>query len=107
MSEMMEAHLKTFEADDDLWVGIVESTHPKVFAAGADLKEVNANRPIFRKQYGAYHFVNFPRTKPIIGAVDGIAYAGGCELLVACDMVVASRNAKFALSEVRRSLIPA
>lgn len=107
MSLQMQAHLQNFEADDDLWVGIVESSHPKVFAAGADLKAVARKEAIFDKKYGAYHFVNFPRTKPVVVAVDGMALAGGMELVSACDMVVASTKAVFGVPEVRRSLIPA
>lgn len=107
MSLQMQAHLERFEADDDLWVGIVASAHPKVFAAGADLKAVAKKEAIFDKKYGAYHFVNFPRTKPVIAAVDGTCIAGGMELAISCDMIVASTNAKFGVPEVRRSLIPA
>merc|ERR1712072_792047 len=52
-------------------------------------------------------FVGFPRTKPMIAAVDGNALAGGCEIVLACDLVVASKKSVFGVPEVKRSLIPA
>lgn len=107
MSLQFQAGLEEFEADDNLWIGIVESTHPKVFSAGADLKGVSKKEPLFDKKFGAYHFVNYPRTKPVIAAVDGFALAGGMEFVLACDMIVASTKAKFGVPEVRRSLVPA
>jgi enoyl-CoA hydratase len=107
VSEQFEAHLEKFEADDDLWIGIVESSHPKTFCAGADLKSVNKGENIQTAKGGFAGFVNFPRTKPMIAAVDGNALAGGCEIVLACDLVVASKKAAFGVPEVKRSLIPA
>lgn len=107
VSEQMEKHLETFEADDDLWIGIVESSHPKTFSAGADLKSVNKGENIMTAKGGFAGIVAFPRTKPLIAAVDGNALAGGCEIVLACDLVVASKKAVFGVPEVKRSLIPA
>jgi enoyl-CoA hydratase len=107
VSEQMEAHLETFEADDDLWVGIVQSSHPKTFCAGADLKSINKGENVTSAKGGFAGFVNFPRTKPMVAAVDGNALAGGCEIVLACDMVVASKKSVFGVPEVKRSLIPA
>jgi len=107
VSAQMEAHLEAFEADDDLWIGIIESTHPKVFCAGADLKAVSKRENILTKKGGFAGLVGFPRTKPLIAAVDGMALAGGCEIVLACDLVVASPKANFGVPEVKRSLIPA
>lgn len=107
VSQEFEAHLEAFEADEDLWVGIVESSHPKVFCAGADLKSVSKGENIQTVKGGFAGFVNFPRTKPMIAAVDGHALAGGCEIVLACDMVVASKKSSFGVPEVKRSLIPA
>mmetsp|Transcript_106898 Transcript_106898/g.312535 ORF Transcript_106898/g.312535 Transcript_106898/m.312535 type:complete len:263 (+) Transcript_106898:65-853(+) len=107
VSAQMEAHLEAFEADDDLWIGIIESTHPKVFCAGADLKAVSKRENIVTKKGGFAGLVGFPRTKPLIAAVDGMALAGGCEIVLACDLVVASTKAVFGVPEVKRSLIPA
>merc|ERR1719456_656380 len=103
----MEAHLETFEGDDDLWIGIIESNHPKTFCAGADLKSINKGEPVFSSKGGFAGLVQFPRTKPLIAAVDGLALAGGCEIVLSCDLVVASKKAQFGVPEVKRSLIPA
>lgn len=107
VSAQMEAHLETFEADDELWVGIIESSHPKTFCAGADLKAINKGENIQTAKGGFAGIVAFPRTKPLIAAVDGNALAGGCEIVLACDLVVASKKAVFGVPEVKRSLIPA
>lgn len=107
MCELMERHMAEFEADDDLWIGILESCHEKVFCAGADLKSIAKKEPVITKKGNFLGFVAYPRTKPIIAAVDGLALAGGLEIVLACDMVVASRKAKFGVTEVKRSLIPA
>lgn len=102
-----EAHLDAFEADDDLWVGIVTSSHPKVFSAGADLKAISKGQRIMTKKGGFAGFVQYPRKKPMIAAVDGHCLAGGCEIALACDLIVASRKASFGVPEVKRSLVAA
>ena len=99
--------LDAFEADEDLWVGVVCSAHPKVFCAGADLKAVSAGTPISTLKGGFAGIVKYPRRKPMIAAVDGAALAGGCEIVLACDMCVAGDRARFGVPEVKRSLIPA
>lgn len=101
----LEAAVDRLEADDDVWMGILAANGP-VFCAGADLKAVasgNANLATERGGFGG--FVTLERTKPIIAAVDAVAVAGGCELVLACDMVVASSNAAFGLPEVKRCLV--
>lgn len=107
VSALMEKHLEEFEADDDMWVGIIESCHPKVFCAGADLKAISKREKVFSDKGGFAGLVQFPRTKPLIAAVDGLALAGGCEIVLSCDMVVASPKAQFGVPEVKRSLIAA
>lgn len=107
VSEQLEALLDQFEADDDLWIGIIRSSHPKVFCAGADLKSIASGKPVFTKKGGFAGLVQYPRTKPLIACVGGQALAGGCEVVLACDLVVASREAMFGVPEVKRSLIAA
>jgi enoyl-CoA hydratase len=101
----LEEAVDRLEADDEVWMGILAANGP-VFCAGADLKAVasgNANLGTERGGFGG--FVTRERSKPIIAAVDGFAVAGGCELVLACDLVVASTNAQFGLPEVKRCLV--
>ncbi len=104
----MEAALDAFEADDDAWVGIVTGTGP-VFCAGADLKAIASGDAggLATKRGGFGGFVWRERTKPIIAALNGHALAGGCEITLACDLVVASADATLGLPEVKRSLVAA
>jgi len=107
LSQRFEKLLDDFEADDDLWIGIVASSHPKVFCAGADLKAISSGERIFTEKGGFAGVVQYPRKKPLIAAVDGAALAGGCEIVLACDLVVASKASRFGVPEVKRSLVAA
>eukprot|EP01059_Diplonema_ambulator_P017439 TRINITY_DN2944_c1_g4_i1.p2 TRINITY_DN2944_c1_g4~~TRINITY_DN2944_c1_g4_i1.p2 ORF type:complete len:278 (+),score=99.36 TRINITY_DN2944_c1_g4_i1:52-834(+) len=107
VSQTFEKLMDEFEADDSVWVGVVRSSHPKVFCAGADLKSVSRGKQVSTKKGGFAGFVQYPRTKPMIACVDGAALAGGCEIVLACDLVVASEVSRFGVPEVKRSLIPA
>lgn len=101
----VEEAVDRIEGDDEIWMGIL-AANGSVFSAGADLKAIasgNANLGTERGGFGG--FVVRERTKPVIAAVDGVAVAGGCELVLACDMVVASTNAAFGLPEVKRCLV--
>ena len=108
VAEKMEAAIDRFEADPEVWVGILTGEGP-VFSAGADLKAIASGQAaaINTERGGFGGFVRRQREKPVIAAVDGPALAGGCELVLACDMVVASTNATFGLPEVKRSLVAA
>ncbi|WP_419933058.1 crotonase/enoyl-CoA hydratase family protein [Candidatus Poriferisodalis sp.] len=106
VSSEMEAHLDTFEADPEVWVGILAGTGT-VFSAGADLKSVAAKKPIETEKGGFAGLARYPRTKPLIAAVDGAALAGGLEIVLSCDLVVASPRARFGIPEVKRSLVAA
>lgn len=104
----MEAGIDRLEDDDDTWVGIVAGSG-SVFCAGADLKAIAAGQAaaLATERGGFAGIVTRQREKPIIAAVDGPAYAGGCEIVLACDLVVASTEAKFGIPEVKRSLVAA
>jgi enoyl-CoA hydratase len=108
VANAMEAALDRFEAEEDAWVGILTGAGP-VFSAGADLAAISTGGAgsLTTKRGGFGGLVWRDRTKPIIAAVDGPALAGGCELVLACDLVVASSNARFGLPEVARSLVAA
>jgi len=104
----IEAAIDKLEGDDDLWVGIIQSSGT-VFCAGADLKEVSAGngRALSTERGGFAGLVKRERTKPLIAAVNGAAVAGGCEIVLSCDMVIAADGARFGLPEVKRSLAAA
>ena len=95
-----------FEADDDLWVAILAG-NGRVFCAGADLKALSEGRTagIITAEEGFGRFARRHRDKPVIAAVDRPAVAGGFELVLGCDLVVASTEAAFGLPEVKRSLV--
>ena len=107
LAAQFEAHMDRFEQDENFWVGIVCSSHPKVFCAGADLKAIGSGVPLATFRGGFAGFVSYPRRKPMIAAVDGFALAGGCEIVLACDMCISSESSKFGVPEVKRSLVAA
>lgn len=102
----IEAAIDEIEGRDDIWLGIITG-EPPVFCAGADLKEINAGRAgdLATARGGFAGVVQRERTKPMIAAVDGPALAGGTEIVLACDLVVASTTATFGIPEVKRSLV--
>jgi enoyl-CoA hydratase len=102
----IEAAVDRMEADDGIWCGVLSHTGP-VFSAGADLKVIAAGeaRSLSTERGGFGGLTDRERTKPLIAAVDGPALAGGCELVLACDLTVASTSASFGLPEVKRSLL--
>ena len=104
----MEEAIDRLEADDEVWVGILTGTGP-VFSAGADLKAIaeGTAAQMQTKRGGFAGIARRERTKPIIAAVNGPALAGGCEIVLSCDLVVASTEARFGIPEVKRSLVAA
>ncbi len=104
----IEEAIDKLEADDSLWLGILTGV-PPVFSAGADLKEINSGRAanLNTKRGGFAGITRRERTKPIIAAVDGPALAGGTEICLACDLIVASTTARFGVPEVKRCLVAA
>jgi enoyl-CoA hydratase len=109
VSKELDAAIAEFEADDEVWVGIVTGAGDKAFSAGADLKAVASGRmqEIWTSEGGFAGITKRRRTKPLIAAVNGDALAGGCEIALACDLIVAAEHARFGLPEVRRSLVAA
>ncbi|MFT5011755.1 MAG: enoyl-CoA hydratase [Patiriisocius sp.] len=108
MAQTMEACLDEFENDDNLWVGILSAEGPS-FCAGADLKEISAGNgaTLSTKKGGFGGIVNRERSKPLIAAITGSALAGGCEISLSCDLIVAANETVFGLPEVKRSLVAA
>jgi enoyl-CoA hydratase len=106
LHELMEA-LETFDADDGIGAMVIAGNQ-KVFAAGADIKEM-ADASVVEMLKNDF-IPTFDRIrgikKPIIAAVSGWALGGGCELAMSCDMIIASENAKFGQPEINLGIIP-
>ena len=104
----IESVLDNIEADRDVWCVVLTGAGP-VFCAGADLKVIAAGCgiDIMLERGGFAGFVERAVTKPVIAAVNGPALAGGFEIVLACDFVVASEDAVFGLPEVQRGLLAA
>src|SRR5260221_2851742 len=102
----IEDAIDRIEADPDVWVGIVAGEGP-VFSAGADLKAIAAGegRSLNTARGGFAGIARRARIKPLIAAVDGPALAGGCEIALACDLIVASRRAGFGLPPGQSTLV--
>jgi enoyl-CoA hydratase/carnithine racemase len=101
--------LDRFEADGRLRVCILTGSGDRAFCAGMDLKAFAAGEgaAIIEGRGGFAGFTAYPRTKPAIAAVNGAALGGGCEIVLACDLVVAAEGAVLGLPEVRRGLFAA
>lgn len=95
------------EADQNVRAVVLTGQGDRAFCTGADLKFVSKGRlaELFLPIGGFGGFVQASRTKPWIAAVDGFALAGGFEIALACDLIVASENSEFGLPEVRRGIL--
>ena len=100
MTRGLDGAMNELEDDDALWAGVLAGADG-VFSAGSDLCDGQHNTT---ERGGPYGVVRRRRAKPLVAAVDGLAYGGGFEMVLACDLVVASRRASFALPEVKRGL---
>ena len=100
-----DAVFDDFAADPEQWVAIVTGAGDKAFSAGNDLKYQAAGGPRERPATGFAGLTQrFDLAKPLIAAVNGFAMGGGFEIALACDLIVASDNAVFALPEPRVGL---
>lgn len=103
MAEAMAAALDALDSNPALQVGIVTGAGG-TFCAGMDLKGfLQGKRPTIPGR-GFCGLTQKPPRKPLIAAVEGYALAGGFEVVLACDLIVAARTAKFGLPEVKRGL---
>ena len=107
VARALEAAVQATEADESIWVVVLTGAGDQVFSAGADLKEVSRGNvaSLWTEAGGFAGFVHASRTKPWIAAVEGLALAGGCEMALACDLIVASEGGAFGLPEVTRGLV--
>ncbi|MDO5678711.1 MAG: crotonase/enoyl-CoA hydratase family protein [Pelistega sp.] len=98
--------LDRLDNDSEISVGILRG-QGETFCSGMDLKEfAKTQRRAVVPGRGLGGLCEAPTVKPLIAAVEGYALAGGFELALACDMIVAANNAKFGLPEAKRGLVP-
>ncbi len=103
-AEGIGAAMEQLDTDDSLFVGVLTGAGG-VFSAGMDLKAFLAGEKPHVPGRGFAGLVERPPAKPLIAAVEGPALAGGFEIALACDLVVAAEGASFGLPEVRRGLL--
>ncbi len=94
------------DADGDLRAGILTGAGG-FFCAGMDLKAFVAGEQPYARDRGFAGLVQRPPRKPLIAAIEGFAMAGGFEIALACDLIVAARGARLGIPEVKRSLVAA
>jgi enoyl-CoA hydratase len=106
IAELNQA-LDTFEGDDAVGCIVVTGSE-KAFAAGADIKEMQAKTymEVYREDFiSSWERITRCR-KPVIAAVAGFALGGGCELAMMCDFIIAADNAKFGQPEIKLGVMP-
>lgn len=103
-SQAIADALDLLDAATDLSVGILTGAGGQ-FCAGMDLKAFLDGERVELPGRGLAGLTEQSPVKPLIAAVEGYAVAGGCEIALACDLIVASDTAMFGLSEVKRGLI--
>jgi enoyl-CoA hydratase len=108
LATALGAAVTRFEQDPEVWVAVLTGAGG-IFSAGADLKAIAAGRAaeLSVEPGGFAGYVRYPRTKPVIAAVRGFALAGGTELVLASDLVVAATDSAFGLPEVTRGIVAA
>ncbi len=106
MEELVE-NLHAYDRDPEVRAMIITGNE-KAFAAGADIKEMaeaSAIEMLIRDQFARWDRIR-KITKPLIAAVSGFALGGGCELSMACDIIIASETARFGQPEINIGVIP-
>lgn len=102
------AAIERLETSPELRVGILTGAGTAAFCAGMDLVEASSGvaSRLGGVDGGFAGLTRYPRSKPLIAAVNGAALGGGFEIVLACDLVIAAEGAWFALPEPRRGIIP-
>jgi enoyl-CoA hydratase len=106
VARAMAAALDRLDEDDDLRVGVLTGAGG-TFSSGMDLKGFLTGDLPHVEGRGLAGLTERPPRKPLIAAIEGYALAGGCELVLACDLVVAAEDAKLGVPEVKRGLVAA
>jgi enoyl-CoA hydratase len=107
VSRAMSSIMDELGDDDDCWVVVVTGSGEKAFSAGMDLKAFSSGEggDIIGASGGFAGLTMRDFPKPIIAAVNGSALAGGFEIMLSCDLVVAAEHATFGIPEAKRGLI--
>jgi enoyl-CoA hydratase len=106
VAESIAAAMDELDADPELSVGILTGA-AGTFCSGMDLKAFVRGENPYVEGRGFAGLTFGPPRKPLIAAVEGWALAGGCEIVLACDLIVAAETAKFGIPEVKRGLAAA
>ena len=106
VAEGVAAAVDELDADDELRAGVLTGAGG-TFSAGMDLKAFLRGETPAIEGRGLCGITRTPPRKPLVAAVEGWALAGGFELVLACDLVVAAETARFGVPEVKRSLVAA
>jgi enoyl-CoA hydratase len=106
LAEGIAAALDELDADDELSVGVLTGAGGG-FCAGMDLKAFVQGEVPYVGDRGFAGITQRSARKPLIAAIEGFAVAGGLEVALACDLIVAARSAKLGIPEVKRSLVAA
>ena len=101
LTNALNEALDQFEEDPDQWVAVLTGGRD-MFSAGSDLKEGSGKTD----RGGEYGIIRRKRMKPIVAAAEGLALGGGMEILFCCDVIVASRDLRLGLPEVKRGVLP-
>jgi enoyl-CoA hydratase len=106
VAEGIAAAMDTLDGDPELSVGILTGAEG-TFCSGMDLKAFVRGETPHVEGRGFAGLTFSPPVKPLIAAVEGWALAGGCEIVLACDLIIAAESAKFGIPEVKRGLAAA
>ncbi len=109
MRQELSQLLTTLDQDPQVKVIILQSLLPKAFCAGANIKEflsISSESYSRSDVFEPFSTILSNMKKPMIAAVNGVAAGGGFELVLACDIVICSEDAKFAFPEIKLGLIP-
>ena len=105
-NDELDSIFDAYEADPGLWVAILTGSGDQAFCAGADLRRSASGKPSWMPKGGFGGLTSrVGRTKPVIAAVNGIAFGGGFEICLAADLVVADPRASFGLTEVKVGVV--
>lgn len=110
MTRQLAQALDEIENDDSIRAVVLTGAGEKAFCVGSDIKEFPAVRDRVVEKKLAKENEAFDRleflSKPVIAAIEGMAYGGGCEISLACDLRVMAEDAKIGLPEVRLGVVP-